>query len=116
MQEESVYEETLADKLINLDPHQTIKGSSTSPFLSRRFINQNLMGSIILREEAAISFIDIEFAEKQSHKTVIIPNTRNLRIGDMNHAGAILASGSSEEDHENEQESVLFFKHFAPLF
>jgi hypothetical protein len=92
MQEER--ELTLADQLIDFEPHPQLLQTTTSTFAQRRFLAYSLFASISLREESEFSFIDIEFANKQSRKNIILPNTLQCDKALCSPLGALLASST----------------------
>lgn len=81
----------------------------------------NLMGSISIRHENEFKFIDIEFADKNFRRNLIIPDQYNISLGSMNHVGAVLASKSpsvdqnSFEKEDGLQQAYIVFKHFSPI-
>ena len=62
------------------------------------------MGSIALRYENEFRFIDIEFADQNFKRNLIIPDSYNIELGAMNHVGAVLASKvvSDENSYEHD--------------
>lgn len=80
------------------------------------------MGSIALRKDNEFTFVDIEFADKDFHRTIILKDDLNISMGTMNYSGALLASKSLgfvnedeyEENYDNEvlNSSSIQFKSF----
>ena len=114
-------QKSYADQIIDFNLQQIIHSSSTNLKQTRKFLCWNLVGSISLRNDADISFIDIEFANRTFHKNISIRNIFNLSMGVMNEKGAIIAGRADdidEDEYENEtrdeikKQSHIFFKPF----
>jgi hypothetical protein len=76
-----------------------------------------MIGTVVLREEIEISYIDIEFSNPLNKNKKFFPNIYNMTIGSMNNIGAILACKGEEEnldeyEKENKKLSVIEFKPF----
>lgn len=75
-----------------------------------------MIGSIAIRKDENLKFIDINFAELTNKKKLVILDNKNLTLGVMNNCGALLASQLEEEnmdEYEKEgkaKNAVLEFK------
>ena len=58
-----------------------------------RFLAWNQVGSVATKyDDSNFSIIQIEFADKQFHKNLLIGNQLNAQLGALNYCGALFAS------------------------
>ena len=116
-------QKSYADQIIDFNLQHIVHSSSTNLKQTRKFLCWNLVGSISLRDDTEISFIDIEFVNRAFHKNLSIRNIYNLSIGAMNEKGAIMAgradtvNNGKEYDNEEDRDEIIkdshiFFKPF----
>ncbi len=83
---------------------------------SLNYICWNMIGTISIRNDENLKFVDINFAEITNKKKLVILDKNKLSLGVMNNCGALLASQLEEEnidEYEREDKvknAVLEFK------
>jgi len=115
--------ESIADRIIDCLPQKPFNTNATlsySPELEKKtnqnYICWNMIGTISIRNDENLKFIDINYAELTNKKKLVILDKNNLTLCVMNNCGALLASQLEEEnmdEYEKEEKpknAVLEFK------
>jgi len=94
-----------------------ISGSTDFASSQSRYLCWNMIGTLILREQVDMSYIEIDFSNPLNKTKKFFPNIYNMTMGVMNNCGAFLASKGEEEnldeyEKENKKLSLIEFKPF----
>lgn len=95
-----------------------ISGSSDFSSSQSRFLCWNMIGTIVLREEAQSSFVEIDFSNPLNKSKKFFQNFENITMGVLNNCGILLASKGEEEnlDEYEKENKKLSSIEFHPIY
>lgn len=80
-----------------------------------RYLCWNPIGSVALRNEMDSKYVEIEFADKTFHKTLITENDINAELATLSHNGALLASKGEEIDLDQYEDDTDDLRYISQL-
>jgi len=115
--------DSIAEKIIDCLPQKPFNTNATL-ILSKDMVKMNhliyicwnMIGTISIKDDENLRFIDINFAELTNKKKLVFLDKNNLSLGIMNNCGVLLASQLEEEnmdEYEKEDKAknaILQFK------